>query len=962
MKRKALFVGVNEYEDAQIRDLNYSLSDAHALKTLFELFGYETDILENPAKSDVFSAVKKMTGDLSAGDLFFFYFAGHGWTTTSGKHLLFCKDDMYEDLRDEDAGISFNKLKRKTTGVYNRAFVLDACRSDFITGTRGDDTTTRDLRPIGELVKDAPTTSSLAVLRSCSKYEHALEIESRKHGLFTLAMMDVLRASKESGAELLFGESLCDAVTQKMADIARAEGIVAEQTPEFAKSGIAQVLVSGRTVPPPQYQQPAATPTLVLCPSCGFRNREEQTFRCRICKRDYLCKSHYDETEKCCEDCAAAKRAASNQVVCPICGSRNLSAYTFTCRVCGKSHLCQRHYDEVENCCMECAAAKRKKREEAMRTAREEVRRKAHEEPESKESVHVAPSQLQLNAGTVKKLTLPGGAEMEMIYCPPGTFWMGSENGEDGHQSDETFHRVTLTKGFWLGKYPVTQGQWKSVMGSNPSRFTGGDALPVENVSWDDCQDFIAKVNAALGCGARLPTEAEWEYACRAGTTTAYSWGNALNGDNANCNGNYPCGPKAKGPYLDKTAPVGQYAPNPWGFCDMHGNVYDWCNDWYGGYPSGDVTDPVGPASGMKRVLRGGCWLSLARDCRSAHRAGRKPGDRYDRYGFRLCCWDDQCLSHGSADYRCEACVDRETVERLFQDKYNFLKGGPYKEIGKPNLGGLQKNPDGGWRCTYGATWDKSGGVWAAITICPGDDKEHETHGAICHRWWHQEGGPSGSLGYPISDEEVYGHPKSEDRISHFERGDVVWRKAKMRTPDETFVIKKVLLWAGGPCWADRNIGAENPWESGYYFWWGDTVGYKFEDGNWVASDSSSRGGSGHDAAQVQWGGGWRMPTQQELRDLCDKCDWNWTTVHGINGYIVRGRGGYASNSIFLPCAGSGYGTSLCNVSSRALLTVRPEHGRPHLVLPLLPFERPRHEQQLPLLRAVCSSSPRATN
>lgn len=173
MKRHALFVGVNEYEDSQIRNLNYSLSDAHALKTLFELFGYRTDVLENPDKSDVFRAVKEMTDGLSAGDLFFFYFAGHGWTTASGKHLLFCSDDQYEYLRyDYNVGIPFDFLKKLTeSGGYNRAFVLDACRSDFITGTRGDDATTRDLRPIGELVKDALTKSSLAVLRSCSKYE-----------------------------------------------------------------------------------------------------------------------------------------------------------------------------------------------------------------------------------------------------------------------------------------------------------------------------------------------------------------------------------------------------------------------------------------------------------------------------------------------------------------------------------------------------------------------------------------------------------------------------------------------------------------------------------------------------------------------------------------------------------------------------------------------------------------------
>ena len=481
MKRKALFIGVNEYEDAQIRDLNYSLSDAHALKTLFELFGYETDILENPAKSDVFSAVKKMTCDLSAGDLFFFYFAGHGWTTTSGKHLLFCKDDMYEDLRDEDAGISFNKLKRKTTGVYNRAFVLDACRSDFITGTRGDDTTTRDLRPIGELVKDAPTTSSLAVLRSCSKYEHALEIESRKHGLFTLAMMDVLRASKESGTELLFGESLCDAVTQKMAVIARAEGIVAAQTPEFAKSGIAQVLVSGRRVPPHQYQQSAATPTLVVCPTCFGNVRIEGTHNCMKCGKKYVCADCWDREYRCCAECAA-------------------------------------------------------------------VQRRAHEEAERKADVN----------------------------------------------------------------------------------------------------------------------------------------------------------------------------------------------------------------------------------------------------------------------------------------------------------------------------------IWAV---------------------------PEG------------GH-------------------------------KKIQLWKDGPYWAETNIGAEKPWESGYYFWWGDTVGYKFENGIWVASDGSetwfsfeeenastygktiktlerkgiTAGGilePEYDAAYVQWGEEWYMPTDQELGELCYMCDWIWTTMNGVGGYVVRGKGEYASASIFLPCAGGGYGPSL---------------------------------------------------
>ena len=226
---------------------------------------------------------------------------------------------------------------------------------------------------------------------------------------------------------------------------------------------------------------------------------------------------------------------------------------------------------------------------------------------------------------------------MEMIYVAPGSFTMGSPESEEGRDDDEKQHRVTLTKGFWLGKYEVTQKQWESVMGDNSSHFKGGD-LPVEQVSWEDCQEFIRKVNASLNCGARLPTEAEWEYACRAGTRSAYSWGDALNGDKANCNGNYPCGTTVKGPYKERTVAVGNYQPNAWGFYDMHGNVWEWCNDWHADYPSGSVTDPMGRVSGGNRVLRGGGWYDNARNCRSALRNRLWPGICNLNCGFRLCC------------------------------------------------------------------------------------------------------------------------------------------------------------------------------------------------------------------------------------------------------------------------------------------------------------------------------------
>ncbi len=226
-------------------------------------------------------------------------------------------------------------------------------------------------------------------------------------------------------------------------------------------------------------------------------------------------------------------------------------------------------------------------------------------------------------------LTLPGGVEMEMVYVAPGSFMMGSPGSEEGRGDDETQHRVTLTKGYWLGKYEVTQRQWASVMGNNPSHSKGPDR-PVESVSWEDCQRFIARVNTVarrqLGGVARLPTEAEWEYACRAGTTGPYA-GNGNLDDMGWYDGNSGGG----------TQPVGLKRANALELYDMHGNVWEWCNDWSESY-GGDVTDPTGAASGVNRVLRGGGWLDYAWRCRSAIRAGRNRGYRDEYIGFRLCC------------------------------------------------------------------------------------------------------------------------------------------------------------------------------------------------------------------------------------------------------------------------------------------------------------------------------------
>jgi len=221
--------------------------------------------------------------------------------------------------------------------------------------------------------------------------------------------------------------------------------------------------------------------------------------------------------------------------------------------------------------------------------------------------------------------TFTNSTGMTFVQIPAGTFMMGSPSSEPNRASDETQHRVTLTKPFYMQTTEVTQGQWKAVMGNNPSHFNScGDSCPVEQVSWNDCQEFIRKLNQREGNGAyRLPTEAEWEYACRAGTTGPYY----TDLDRA---GWY------SGNSNNRTHPVAQKTPNAWGLYDMHGNVYEWCQDWFGDYPGGSVTDPKGSSSGGSRVIRGGSWRLYARNCRSAYRCYNTPDVRNNNNGFRV--------------------------------------------------------------------------------------------------------------------------------------------------------------------------------------------------------------------------------------------------------------------------------------------------------------------------------------
>jgi formylglycine-generating enzyme required for sulfatase activity len=248
---------------------------------------------------------------------------------------------------------------------------------------------------------------------------------------------------------------------------------------------------------------------------------------------------------------------------------------------------------------------------------------------------------------------------MKLVLIPKGTFMMGSPPDEKGSEEDERRHEVTISRDYHLGMHEVTQAQYTKIMGKNPSEFQGDRVAerdpetgrvvkevdsanhPVDQVSWRDAVEFCQRLSALpeekkAGRVYRLPTEAEWEYACRAGTKTAYSFGSQLNARQANCNGTFPYGTNTKGPNLKKTTPVGKYPANALGLYDMHGNVYEWCSDWYGEYPKGTATDPRGPEEGLDRVYRGGCWFLGAVLCRSADRRRLDPSFRDFDLGFRV--------------------------------------------------------------------------------------------------------------------------------------------------------------------------------------------------------------------------------------------------------------------------------------------------------------------------------------
>ena len=602
MKRHALFVGIDDYADPTIQNLDFPSEDAGELASVFRrLLKFDrVEKLVNPAHApDVVDAVKGMTRGLGPGDLFLFFFAGHGFRVREN-HVLVCAKDEYADLEDEDAGLPVGQLKRRMRGPWNRMLVLDACQND-IRATRGADAgvTSRDLELIHAVEDGGRDAGFQIVVTSCSEGQKALEVADLGHGLFTSAFLDSVTSFADARRRIDL-ESLRTDLGVRMGGLIDRYRLAGRQEPLFSMpANAAGIVLLDGAAPPPLVE----IPVLVVCHKCGRRRNPLDTFRCPGCQRDF-CLDHQDADTFLCPACAdKARREDAERKVAEERARRE--------RVEAERKEWQRE---------ELAKAKRKASEEAVRQAREWIGAQAGE----------------------RKVIRVGSVDVPLRWCPPGTFTMGSPADESGRYDDETQHRVTLTKGFWMGETPVTNGLWKSIMGIYPeykeelleaAKEAGvefiGDNCPACSVSWNDCQVFLRQLNAKVPSGWRfeLPTEAQWEYACRAGTTGAYGGTGRLN-DMGVC-----FEPELLFP---TQLAVGQKTPNAWGLYDMHGNVGEWCADWYGLYSLGAVTDPTGPTSGSCRVIRGGSMALNARDCRSACRSFYHPERGLTSVGVRV--------------------------------------------------------------------------------------------------------------------------------------------------------------------------------------------------------------------------------------------------------------------------------------------------------------------------------------
>ena len=482
MKKYALCIGVDGYEDRKIRNLHTAQFDAVRMAEVLNLccgFEYTTLIGSDVRSNKIVDAIDSIDSRLGPDDLLFYFFAGHGVEHREHGHLLLMYDARAVGLDNLLGGVlSIRSLENHVRRMVCRqvVLVLDACRGDISStgkwSTRsGVAGISKPMGPIAtrdfERLAREEKGRDFRVISSCSPDQEAVEIRGMG-GVFASAFVQEVKMLFKEQREIAIGPDLFTGIRRTM------DAILKEYRPGFT-------------------QHP-------------------------------FLKGRMDHSDR----------------------------------------LILRH------------------------------------------GLQILPNREIQGPQTGDVVTNSIG--MKLIWIPPGKFIMGSPNNEKQRENSEgSRHRVQITNGFYMGVTPVTQIQYKRVVGTNPS-FQKGDDLPVEMINWNDAVEFCRKLSEKEGKTYTLPTEAQWEYACRAGTTTPFYTGETISTDQANYDGNYTYGKGCKGKYREKITPVASFAPNAFGLSDMHGNVWEWCSDWYDRdyFSKGQGIDPQGPSSGTSRVLRGG--------------------------------------------------------------------------------------------------------------------------------------------------------------------------------------------------------------------------------------------------------------------------------------------------------------------------------------------------------------------
>ena len=574
LKKRALLIGNADY--GHTTALKNTLADVRALQGALRELGFDAvRRRENLKLSEMLQAVEDFANELGQGDLAFFYYSGHGLQADGKNFLLpvdFSRTQSAAMMRAKalEADVVRETLER--TGARLRVLVLDACRDNPFQGSKSGASglAAMNARAEGDLIAYATAAGRTA--------------SDNPEGALGLYMTHLLPELKRGTVELE------EAFERTQASVWEASG--KRQFPAVYDNMVGKFYLRGGPsgaapaipvtppvrIPPPTI--PVTPPPVRTSPPPRGQTAAERWGAIKGTERPEVLEEYVRRYK----------------------GGPGASLWV---------KLADQRLKEL----------KAKGLEREARAAWSAVREMA-----SADAVKAFIEVYGTVAGAADLVEQARGRlmGMEFVWIPPGEFRMGSTSSL-AWDNEKPVTRVRISRGFYLGKYEVTQGQWEAVMGTNPSNFSncGGDC-PVEKVSWEDAQAFIRKLNEKEGGGKyRLPTEAEWEYAARAGTR-GERYGNldAIAWYDGNSGG--------------RTHPVGGKAPNEFGLYDMLGNVWEWVEDWYGAYPGGTVTDPTGPRTGSKRVNRGGGWWGNVQPWRSADRGGGSPGDRGSGLGFRL--------------------------------------------------------------------------------------------------------------------------------------------------------------------------------------------------------------------------------------------------------------------------------------------------------------------------------------